>query len=112
MNIYELNLKNYGYEFKDKKGTRTITVDVKDELSMLLRVAGVYDNGIEICDGADIVKQIKAAKNSLEVSEVELNLIKKVFDKLIKNDGVKLGGLRYEELILRVFRAVAPEKKK
>ncbi len=111
MKNYELILTDYDFEGRDEKGAKTMTVVMKDELSALLRVVGVYDNGIETCDGIDIVKQIKSAKASLEVDESELNLIKKVLDKLIKNENFKLGGVRYEELIMRVFKAEPPKKK-
>lgn len=105
MKKYELNLTDYEFEGRDEQGAKTIKVSMKDELSLLMRIAGVYENGIETCDGIEIVKQIKAAGDSLEVNESELNLIKKVLDKLIKHDNIKLGGARYEELILRVFKA-------
>jgi len=111
MKKYELDLTDYTFEAIVERGTKTFSVNMKDELSALLRIAGVYDSGIEVCDGADIVKQIKSAEKSLVVDEAELTLIKKVLDKLIKNEKVKLGGVRYEELIVRVFKAEEPKKK-
>ena len=83
-----------------------MTVEIKEELSSLLRVAGVYDNGVELCDGVEIARQIKDCPDDcLEVSETELKIMKKVLDKLISNEQTKLGGVRYEELILRCFKA-------
>lgn len=107
MRKIELNLTDYDFEGKDEKlETKTFTVNMKEELSALLRINGIYDGGVEMVDGVDVARQIKNCKEDvLELSETEHALIKKVLDKLIKNEQIKFGGIRYEELVLRVFKA-------
>lgn len=104
-----LDLTDYEFEGRDDTGKLTqMKVSMKEELSVLLRINGVYDNGIEMCDGVDIAKQVKYCKeDALTLSETEHNLVKKVLDKLIKDERFqpRFGGIRYEELIFRVFKA-------
>ena len=102
MKKYTLDLSTYT---EDKA-----TVEMKKELSDLLRMPGVYKDGVETCDGVLIAKQIRECEeDGLEINETELALIKKVMDTLIKKPHeplkgqISLGGKRYEEMILRVF---------
>lgn len=84
---------------------------LRDNLSDWLRLAGIWKDGIEVCDAHDLAKQVKnCTDDSLEVNEDELNLLKKVMNKLITQEpdpmrGVmSLGGEVHEEAIRRVFR--------
>lgn len=101
MKTYKLNLKRYKVGDAD--------LNVKDELYDLLRLPGIYADGIEMCDGIILAKSINGQESDeLEINEDELNLLKKVLNILIKRPhnppmSRSLGGVRYEELILRVF---------
>jgi hypothetical protein len=84
---------------------------IRGELAGLLRIPGVYKDGVETCDGVILARSIvKEEKDCLEINETELALIKKVMNQLIAREHkpqlgqIALGGPRYEELIMRVFR--------
>jgi hypothetical protein len=101
MKKHILNLVDYKVGDKD--------IDVTDEFYQLLRMAGVYQNGLEMCDGIILAKSLWECKEAtIEITDVELTLLKKVMNVLIKRPHnppmtFSLGGPRYEELILRVF---------
>lgn len=118
MNKYELDLTSYPVDFerwviKDEKReleTGVEDLDVKKEISDLLRLNGVYDDGTESFDGLMLAKQIRETEtDSIEISKTELILLKKVMDKLIGREHnpakglMSLGGQRYEEMIIRVY---------
>jgi hypothetical protein len=101
MKKYTLDLTDY------KVGESDFPMQV--ELSGLLRLPGIYKNGIEICDGVMLARSIVEAGDSIEINEQDLALVKKVMDILIAREHKpqqgqpSLGGIRYEEMILRVF---------
>jgi hypothetical protein len=102
MKVYELNLESY------KVGDAEL--DVREEFYTLLRLPGIYADGVETCDGIILAKSIqRCAEPVLEINAEELALMKKVMDTLIARPHkpqigqISLGGPRYEELILRVF---------
>lgn len=116
---YRINLKSYDVDFErwelvgDKKELKTgrEPLDVKNEIYGILRIPGVYKDGIETCDGVDLANKIKSAGDSIDIESKDLELLKKVFNKLIAQEHkpqlgqVAMGGPRYIELIQRVFRA-------
>ena len=118
MKKYTLDLTEYEVDFerwviKDEKrelekGTEPFPL--KDELSMILRIPGIFENGVAVFDACLLGKQIKnCEEDSLEISEEELKLLKTAMNKLIAREHnpatglIALGGPRYEEMIIRVF---------
>ena len=101
----KLNLKDYEFEAKGRKDYDKFTANTKEGLCEIMRVPGIYDSGIEMCEGIKITHKIRKSKDTLEVNESEMALIRKVFEKHIKLGSVFLGGPRYEELVLRVFKS-------
>jgi hypothetical protein len=101
-------MKKYTLDLTDYKVGES-DFPMKLELSGLLRLPGIYKDGIETCDGVMLARSIVEADNSIEINEQDLALVKKVMDILIarehdpKRGKVSLGGVRYEEMILRVF---------
>lgn len=103
------------FEIVDKKRvpkTEEKEVDVRKELYDILRMPGMYANGVETCDGVDLAGKILSAEEDyVDVGEVQIVLLQKVFDKLIGKEHkpmagqIALGGERYIELIQRVFKA-------
>lgn len=117
---YRIGLINYDVEderWEIVNGKRELkktidTLDVKAEFYAILRLPGVYKNGIETCDGVDLAKQIKESTDDfIDIEVVNLELLKRVFDKLIaqqhnpQSGQIALGGERYITLIQRVFNA-------
>ena len=118
MKTFDLDLSKYEVAFErwvieDEKRVLKTGMEpfpLKDEIADMLRIPGVYANGIESFDGLMLSKEIRTCEDdSFKISEDELKLLKTVMDKLIARDHnptagqVALGGPRYEELILRVF---------
>ncbi|MBW1931466.1 MAG: hypothetical protein JRI56_00265 [Deltaproteobacteria bacterium] len=118
MKTYKLDLSDYEVvsevvEIKDGEPVKNLKVEavsVKKELSELLRLPGIYSDGMELFDGAMLSRQIKECEgDELEINEDELNLLKKVMNKLIGREHapekgkIALGGPRYETMIVRVF---------
>ena len=101
----KLNLKDYEFEAKGRKGYDKFTANTKAGLCEIMSVPGIYDNGIEMCDGIKIARKVKNAGSTLNVTESEIALIRKVFDKHIKLGSAFLGGPRYQELVMRVFNS-------
>lgn len=103
MKKYKIDLKDYEVDGK--------VIPVKEELSGLLRLPGVYKDGIETCDGVMLARTIEACDDGVMINEKDLTLLKKVMDILIAREHkpqigqLSLGGVRYGELILRVFMA-------
>ncbi len=101
MKKYTLDLTDY------KVGEQDFSM--KLELSGLLRLPGIYKDGIETCDGVMLARSIIVADESIEITDSDLALVKKVMNILISREHkplqgqVSLGGVRYEELIMRVF---------
>lgn len=116
---YKVDLTDYDvlferWEIKDGKRELVSGVEplkVKDEMFTILRVPGVYKDGVETCDGVDLANRIKSAEDSIVVETKELDLIKRVFNKLIAQEHkplqgqMAMGGDRYIELITRIFKA-------
>lgn len=117
---YRLKLSDYTYLMKefqivDKKRVPVETektVEVRQELYEILRLPGVYRNGIETCDGVALAtKIVKANKAIIQIDETDMRILRKVCDKLIAKEHTpmrgtqSLGGERYIELIQRIFRA-------
>jgi hypothetical protein len=107
--LLETDMKTYKLKLEDYK-VGEADILVREELYNLLRLPGIYANGVETCDGIILAKSILTCKDvELEINETELALMKKVMDILIARPHqphlgqVSLGGPRYEELILRVF---------
>ncbi len=118
MKTFNLDLSKYNVDFERwvmedgqrtlKKGTEPFPI--KKEIADMLRIPGIYANGVESFDGLMLSKDIRACGDDTKViSESELKLLKAVMDKLISREhnpaagSISLGGPRYEELILRVF---------
>jgi len=118
MKTHKLDLTDYEVdvdkivEVDGKKAVQKVkeTLSIKKELSEILRLPGIYSNGVESFDGLMLGRQIRACEeDTLQISEVELEVLRKVLDKLISRPhdpskgSIALGGVRYEELIIRVF---------
>ena len=118
MKKFSLDLSSYEVAFERwtmEDGQRVLKQGVepfpiKQEIADMLRIPGIYANGVESFDGLMFSKEVRECEGDvLEISEIELGLLKKVMDKLIARDhnpqagSFALGGPRYEELILRVF---------
>ncbi len=118
MKTFNLDLSTYEVAFErwvmedEKRVLKTgkEPFPLKEEIAEMLRIPGVYANGIESFDGLMLSKEIRACEdNSFKISEDELKILKMVMDKLIARDHnptagqVALGGPRYTELIIRVF---------
>ncbi len=118
MKSFDLDLSSYEVDFErwvieDEKRvlkTGTEPLDVKKEIADMLRIPGIYENGIESFDGLMLGREIRTSEeDSFSISEDELTLLKKVMDKLIGREHnptkglVSLGGPRYEEMIIRVY---------
>jgi hypothetical protein len=101
MKEYKLDLTDYKVGESD--------FPIKLELSGLLRLPGIYKDGIETVDGVTLARSIIAAGDDIMISETDLALVKKVMNILIAKEHkpaqglISLGGVRYEELIMRVF---------
>ena len=98
----ELNIANYEVD-KDK-------VDVRQEISEMLRMPGMCKDGLEICDAIILARSVVGSdSDTIELTDVELALLMKVMNTLIKRPHnpqqrqYSLGGKRYEELVMRVF---------
>ncbi len=118
MKIYDLDLSEYEVDFerwviKEKKRvleTGKEPFPIKTEIADMLRIPGIYANGIESFDGLMLSREIRTCdEDTFKLNEDELKLLKAVMDKLIGRDHdpangvVALGGPRYEVLILRIF---------
>ena len=118
MKTYDLDLSEYEvdyerWEIEDEKRvlkTGKELFPIKAEIADMLRIPGIYKDGVESFDGLMLSKEIRACdKDTFKLNEDELKLLKAVMDKLIGRDHnpasgqIALGGPRYEELILRVF---------
>ncbi len=118
MKKYELDLSEYEVDFErwviedEKRVLKTgkEPLKIKEEIADMLRIPGIYENGVESFDGLMLGREIRASEeDSFSISEDELNLLKKVMDKLIgkehnpANNQFCLGGPRYEEMIIRVY---------
>lgn len=116
---YRINLKSYDVDFErwevkgDKRELKsgTESLNVKAEIYEVLRIAGVYKDGVETCYGIDLAEKINAAGDSIDLDVKELDLLKRVFNKLIAQEHnpqlgqIAMGGPRYINLIQRVFKA-------
>jgi len=116
---YRIDLKPYDadferWEIKDnkrelKRGTEPL--DVKKELYEILRIPGVYRDGVETCDGVDLAESIKDSDEVIDIESKDLELLKRIFNKLIAQEHnpqlgqIAMGGPRYIKLIQRVFKA-------
>ena len=118
MKMYDLDLSGYEVDFErweiedEKRVLKTgkEPFPIKTEIADMLRIPGIYKDGVESFDGLMLSREIRTCvDDSFKISEDELKLIKAVMDKLIGRDhnpasgSIALGGPRYEELILRVF---------
>ena len=118
MKTYDLDLSEYEVDFERweiEDGKRILNIGkelfpIKKELGDMLRIPGIYKDGVESFDGLMLSKEIRACdEDTFKLNEDELKLLKAMMDKLIGRDHnpangqIALGGPRYEELILRVF---------
>jgi len=118
--MYRIDLENYNVPFerwKIEEGERKLETgeeefDVRKNIKQILRVPGIYDDGIETCDGVDLANRVLNAKeNYIDITSDELELMKKVFNKLIKRPHnpsqgqISLGGDTFIPLIRCVFKA-------
>jgi len=117
---YRINLEDYDvmqlvFEVVDGKRVqveKNVPVVVRDEMYQILRIPGVYKDGVETCDGVDLAGKIQSCEEDhLDIEARDLDILKKVFNKLISQEHdpskgqVALGGERYIEMIQRVFKA-------
>ena len=118
MKTFELDLSSYEVPFerwiiKDEKRVLdkgTEPLPVKEELSSILRIPGIFKNGVQIFDACMLGKRIKSCEaDTIEINEKELKLLTTAMNKLIAREHspqkgqIALGGPRYEEMIIRVF---------
>lgn len=118
MKTHDLDLSEYEVDFErweieDKKRvlkTGKEPFPIRKEIADMLRIPGIYKDGVESFDGLMLSREIRACDDdSFKINEDELKLLKAVLDKLIGRDHnpangqIALGGPRYEELILRIF---------
>jgi hypothetical protein len=119
MKAYTLDLSPYDVDVETFKREEDNTVTrkiekqifpIRQEIYEMLRIPGVLDSGMEIVDAITLARRILSCEDdSVELTEDEMNVLRKVMNKLIKREHnpqaglVALGGPRYEELILRVF---------
>ena len=118
MKSFDLDLSSYDVSFErwvieeEKRVLKTgmEPFPIKEEIADMLRIPGVYANGVESFDGLMLSKEIRTCEDdSFKISEDELKLLKAVMDKLIGRDHnpaegqIALGGPRYSELIIRIF---------
>lgn len=117
----QLDLSAYQVPFerfvKTETGERKLVKGMEDypireEIYELLRIPGLFKDGIQVVDAVMLGRKILDCKeDSLELDKDEEKILKTALNKLIARDHnpqagqVALGGPRYEELILRVFRA-------
>ena len=94
-----VNLKNYSGGVSE--------VNVKRELADFLQMAGVYPGGgDQLCSGMDLAVRIEHNNDDeIELSDGEHVLLKSVLNILLTKTTPPLGGPRYNELIIRVFKA-------
>lgn len=91
--------------------TDEIPYPMKDNLYQWLRLPGIFQGGVEICDACDLAKQIRDAGDDIVLDEHEIGLLKTAMDKLIATESnpaqgvMALGGEVHEECIRRVFKA-------
>ena len=121
MKRFKINLSEYKVAIQTNKRneetkqielvTEEIPYPLKDNIYHWLRLPGVFNGGVEICDACDLAKQIRDAGNDVVLDEHEIGLLKTAMDKLIAQEsnpamGVQaLGGEVHEECIRRVFKA-------
>ncbi len=118
MKSFDLDLSSYEVDFErweiedEKRVLKTgkEPFPIKKEIAEILRIPGVYKDGVESFDGLMLSKEVRACEDdSFKISEDELKILKAVMDKLIARDHnptagqIALGGPRYEEMIIRVF---------
>ena len=121
MKRFKIDLSEYSVTVQvnkrneDTKQIELVTEDMpyplKNNIYQWLRLPGVFQNGVEICDACDLAKQIRDAGDDIVLDEHEIGLLKTAMDKLIAQEanpaqGVQaLGGEVHEECIRRVFKA-------
>ncbi len=118
MKTFDLDLSGYDVSFErwvmeeEKRVLKTgmEPFPIREEIADMLRIPGVYANGVESFDGLMLSREIRVCEDdNFKISEDELKLLKAVMDKLIARDHnpatgqIALGGPRYEEMIIRVF---------
>ena len=118
MKSYELNLTEYEvdyerWELEDEKRVLKTGKEpflIKTELSGILRIPGIFENGVAIFDACMLGREIAACEeDTLTISEDELTILKTAMNKLIAREHnpqagqIALGGPRYETMIVRVF---------
>lgn len=117
---HKLLVNNYTYMVVEKvrEGKETVDkdvehdVDVRQELYEILRMPGVYSDGVETCDGVALAGDIKNCESDeLLIDDNQIGILKRILNKLIKKEhnpmmrSYSLGGERYIPLIQRVFKA-------
>ncbi len=118
MKMFDLDLSGYDVDFERweiEEGKRVLKTGeeyfpIRKEIADMLRIPGIYKDGVESFDGLMLSREIRACdEDTFKLNEDELKLLKAVMDKLINREhnpasgSIALGGPRYEELILRVF---------
>jgi len=121
MKRFKIDLSEYKVTIQtNKRNEETKTIELvieeipyplKDNMYQWLRLSGIFQGGVEICDACDLAKQIRDAGDDIVLDEHEIGLLKTAMDKLIAQEsnpaqGVQaLGGEIHEECIRRVFKA-------
>ena len=118
MKMFDLDLSGYDVDFERweiEEGKRVLKTGeeyfpIRKEIADMLRIPGIYKDGVESFDGLMLSREIRACDDTtFKLNENELKLLKSVMDKLIGRDHnpvagqIALGGPRYSELIIRVF---------
>jgi hypothetical protein len=105
----KLDLTRYDVMIPGVNGDKDVTVDIKQELSDILRAPGVFQNGTQMVDAICIAREISKAVGSIELSDKDLGILQEACNHFIamEHDPAKgkiaLGGVKYSELIMRVF---------
>lgn len=80
---------------------------VKENLGLMLRAGGLFDNTEDTVEAIIIGKSIQShKKDSIEIDERELNLLKQCLDRHLKasTEGKGIfGGPQHENLIVRIY---------
>lgn len=121
MKRFKIDLSEYSITIQNPKRneetkeieliTEEIPYPLKSNIHDWLRLPGIFQNGVDICDACDLAKQIKDAGEDITLDEHELGLVKTALNKLISQEGdpargiQPLGGEIHEECIRRIFKA-------
>ena len=107
MKKFELDLTAYEVEIPGENNG--IQYPIRDNLSSMLRAAGVFKSGEDTAEAVSLGKSIMAAQlNDIILDEREMEILKSCLNRHISATAegkAMFGGPVHEECILRVFGA-------